>query len=352
MKSRILSTLVLLAAAAPAFAAELHVSSANGDDSANGSTLKPYKTICAAAQKAQPGDTITVSAGTYRETIDPPRGGTDDAHRITYTAAKGEKVVITGSDSGSTCGAWLCQHIWTHYDYTRDEAFLRENYPVLREACRFFLATLVTDPESGKLVTSPSNSPENSYRFTGPDGKKGETSLTYGATYDMQIIRELFQDTAAAASVLKMDSPLVAELDAAREKLAPTRVNAEGRIMEWIKDFEETDPHHRHTSPLWGLHPGTQTTPETPELFKGARLLLERRGDASTGWSMAWKANFWARLQDGDHSRKLLTMLIGRGAPNLFCMHPPCSPPGHPVPSKDSARRAGSPWTSPGKKVP
>lgn len=93
--------------------------------------------------------------------------------------------------------------------------------------------------------------------------------------------------------------------------------------MEWIEDYEETDPRHRHCSPLWGLHPGNQITTATPELLDGARKLLERRGDASTGWSMAWKANFWARLRDGDRGRKLLAMLIGRGAPNLFCLHPP-----------------------------
>ncbi len=225
--------------------------------------------------------------------------------------------------SGSTCGAWLCQHIWTHYDYTRDEAFLRENYPVMRDACRFFLATLVTDPKTKFLVTSPSNSPENGYVVPGKSDKKSVSTLTFGATYDMQIIRELFADTASAARILKTDADLVTRLDSARAKLAPTRVNAEGRIMEWIGDYKEAEPQHRHVSPLWALHPGTQITPATPELLKGARLLLERRGDASTGWSMAWKANFWARLRDGDRSRKLLTMLIGRGAPNLFCLHAP-----------------------------
>ncbi|BCU79799.1 glycoside hydrolase family 95 protein [Luteolibacter sp. LG18] len=227
--------------------------------------------------------------------------------------------------SGSTCGAWLAQHIWTHYDYTRDEAFLRENYPVLREASRFFLATLVEEPKNHWLVTSPSNSPENDYVIPGmnKDDKKSHTSLTYGATYDMQIIRDLFANTSAAAKVLKTDADLVKKIEAAEAKLAPTRVNSEGRIMEWIEDYQETDIHHRHSSPLWGLHPGNQITAGTPELFKGARLLLERRGDASTGWSMAWKSNFWARLRDGDRSRKLLSMLIGRGAGNLFCLHPP-----------------------------
>lgn len=221
--------------------------------------------------------------------------------------------------SGSTCGAWLAQHIWLHYQYTRDEKFLRENYPILRDASRFFLETLVKEPEHGWLVTSPSNSPENSYIHP----KGGATTLTYGATYDMQLIRDLFSNTAAAARVLKKDEPFVAELDASREKLAPTRVNGEGRIMEWIEDYPEKEPKHRHVSHLWGLHPGNEINLDTVELFKGARLSLERRGDASTGWSMAWKSNFWARLRDGDRSRKLLTQLITGGAPNFFCSCPP-----------------------------
>ena len=120
-----------------------------------------------------------------------------------------------------------------------------------------------------------------------------------------------------------MDDEFARRLDAARARLAPTRVNAEGRIMEWQEDFEETEVHHRHCSHLWGLCPGSEINPSTPELYRGARLSLERRGDASTGWSMAWKANFWARLHDGDRAEKLLSMLIGRGAPNLFCLHPP-----------------------------
>lgn len=227
--------------------------------------------------------------------------------------------------SGSTCGAWLAQHIWLHYDYTRDEAFLRKNYPVMRDACRFFLATLVEEPKNRWLVTAPSNSPENDYLIPGSDrdGKRQRTSLTYGATYDMQIIRDLFTNTVKAAGILKSDPDLTKQIEAATARLAPTRVNPEGRIMEWIEDYEEADPRHRHCSPLWALHPGNQITTATPELLEGARKLLERRGDASTGWSMAWKANFWARLRDGDRGRKLLAMLIGRGAPNLFCLHPP-----------------------------
>ncbi len=224
--------------------------------------------------------------------------------------------------AGSTCGAWLCQHIWSHYSYSLDKEFLRKNYPVLRGAAEFFLAALVPDPETGYLVTAPSNSPENHYVVPTKDGKKTKSALTYGATYDMEIIRELLKDTASAARVLGEDAAFVAKLDATRAKLAPTRLNADGRIMEWIKDYEETEIHHRHVSPLWGLYPGTHITEETPDLVNGARLLLERRGDAGTGWSMAWKSSLWAHLKDGDHAHKLLAMVIGQSNHNLFNMGP------------------------------
>ena len=221
--------------------------------------------------------------------------------------------------SGSTCGAWLTQHIWEHYLFTGDKDFLRQYYPLLKGAADFHLATLVKDPKSGKLVTAPSNSPENHYVLA-PDHKP---SLCVGATYDMMIIRDLFANTVAAAKLLGVDGGFAAKLDQARGQLAPTRTLADGRIMEWQEDFAEADPRHRHSSPLWGLHPGNEITPASPELFKGARLLLDRRGDASTGWSMAWKANFWARLHDGDRAEKLLNLLITNGADNLFCLHPP-----------------------------
>ena len=224
-----------------------------------------------------------------------------------------------GAGSGSTCGSWLVQHIWEHYLFTGDRDFLRAYYPVLKGAAEFQAATLATDPKSGKLVTAPSNSPENRYALA--NGYK--TSLCIGATYDMMIIRNLFANTAAAARALGSDAEFAAKLDRLFAELAPVRLHEDGRIMEWMDPFEEIEPHHRHVSLLWVLHPGNEITAATPELFKGARLALERRGDASTGWSMAWKANFWARLHDGDHAAKLLDLLISRGAPNLFCLHPP-----------------------------
>jgi len=224
---------------------------------------------------------------------------------------------------GPTCGAWLAQHLWTHYEFTGDKEFLRAYYPILRGASEFCVAALVEDPKQQKLVTAPSNSPENAYAYTNVAGQRQATALCVGATYDQQIIRGLLASTAAAARVLGVDAEFAKQLDATRARLAPTRVNAAGRIMEWQENFAETEIDHRHCSHLWGLYPGDEINPGTPELYRGARLSLERRGDASTGWSMAWKANFWARLHDGDRAAKLLSMLIGRGAPNLMCLHPP-----------------------------
>jgi alpha-L-fucosidase 2 len=121
-----------------------------------------------------------------------------------------------------------------------------------------------------------------------------------------------------------VDADFAQRLDAARARLAPHQVGRRGQLQEWLEDYDEPEPNHRHVSHLYGLHPGDQITASgTPDLFQAARVTLERRGDASTGWSMAWKANFWARLRDGDRAHKLLAMLIGRSAPNLFCLHPP-----------------------------
>ena len=228
-----------------------------------------------------------------------------------------------GACVGPTCGAWLAQHIAMHYAFTLDRDFLKQYYPLMRGASEFCQAVLVEDPKTGLLVTVPSNSPENGYRYKDRDGKTQTTSFCVGSTFDLQIIRALLAQTAEAARVLGIDTAFAKSLDATRARLMPTRVNSEGRIMEWQEDFEETDIHHRHCSHLWGLYPGTEINPQAPDLFKGARLSLERRGDASTGWSMAWKANFWARMQDGDHANTLVMMLIGRGAPNLFCLHAP-----------------------------
>ena len=227
------------------------------------------------------------------------------------------------ASAGPTCGAWIVQHVWTHYQFTQDQQFLKKYYPLLRGASEFCAAVLVEDPKTKALVTVPSSSPENSYAFKDAQGQRKVTWLCAGSTYDMQIMRGLFKATIEAARVLGIDADFAKKLETTSARLAPTKLNADGRIMEWQEDFEEVEIHHRHSSHLWGLYPGDEISSNTPELLEGARKSLDRRGDASTGWSMAWKANFWARLNDGDRAAKLLSMLIGRGAPNLFCLHPP-----------------------------
>ena len=227
------------------------------------------------------------------------------------------------ASAGPTCGAWLVQHVWTHYAFTQDKAFLRKYYPLLRGAAEFCAAILVEDPRTKALVTVPSNSPENSYAYQDKDGNRKTGWLCAGSTYDMQIMRGLFKATAAAARELGIDADFVQSIEATSARLAPTRINAAGRIMEWQEDHKETEIQHRHISHLWGLYPGDEISANTPELLEGARKTLDRRGDGSVGWSMAWKAAFWARLNDGDRAAKLISTLIGRGALNLFCMCPP-----------------------------
>jgi alpha-L-fucosidase 2 len=227
------------------------------------------------------------------------------------------------ASAGPTCGAWLVQHVWTHFQFTRDKEFLRQYYPLLRGASEFCAAALVEDPKTKALVTVPSSSPENSYAFKDSGGDRKVAWLCAGSTYDMQIIRGLFAATVEAAGILGIDANFAKKIAETSARLAPTKLNAEGRIMEWQEDFEEVEINHRHSSHLWGLYPGDEISSKTPNLMEGARKSLVRRGDASTGWSMAWKALFWGRLNDGDRAAKLLSMLIGRGAPNLFCLHPP-----------------------------
>ncbi len=234
-----------------------------------------------------------------------------------------------GWGSTCTCGAWCCEHLWEHYAFTGDRDYLRTVYPVLKGASEFFLDMLIEEPKHGWLVTAPSNSPENQYL----DRKGGELSTCMGPTMDMAIVRELFTNTMDAAQVLGIDPEFRDRMGAARSRLAPYQIGSYGQIQEWLEDYREADPHHRHTSPLYGLHPANQISPDkTPELAAAARKTLERRGDAGTGWSLAWKVNFWARLWDGDHAWKLLKRLMslnsetssGSGSyPNLFDAHPP-----------------------------
>ncbi|WP_407562877.1 glycosyl hydrolase family 95 catalytic domain-containing protein [Streptomyces sp. 184] len=219
-----------------------------------------------------------------------------------------------------TGGAWLALHIWEHYRFTGDLTALRSRYPALKGAAQFFADSLVTDPGTGHLVTNPSNSPEN--------GHHSGLSVCAGPTMDMQIVRDLFQAVADASVLLGTDADFRARVLSLRDRLAPAKVGAQGQLQEWQADWDAAAPDqgHRHVSHLYGLHPSNQITVRgTPALAQAARVTLERRGDAGTGWSLAWKINFWARLADGSRSYKLLRdqLTPDRTAPNLFCLHPP-----------------------------
>lgn len=229
---------------------------------------------------------------------------------------------IDGAQFGlwPTGGAWLCTHLWDHYDYGRDHAYLMSIYPLMAGAARFFLDTLQRDPSTGFLVTNPSMSPEN------PHGHGG--TLCAGPTMDMGILRDLFTQTIEAATILQADVALVGEMRAARDALAPYKIGRNGQLQEWQQDWDADAPEqdHRHVSHLYGLHPSRQIMPDdTPALDAAARRTLEIRGDRATGWATAWRINLWARLKDGDHAHNILRFLLGpeRTYPNMFDAHPP-----------------------------
>ncbi len=230
-------------------------------------------------------------------------------------------------------GAWLSQHLWEHYQFTGDKAFLRnEAYPLMKGAAAFCLDWLIKN-EKGQLVTAPSTSPENV--FITESGEEGDVSVA--TTMDMSIIWDLFTNLIEASEVLETDAEFRQTLIEKRRQLFPLQIGKKGNLQEWYKDWEDADPQHRHVSHLFGLHPGRQITPiRTPEYTAAAEKTLEIRGDGGTGWSKAWKIDFWARLHDGDHAYKLLRELLeltgvegteyadgGGTYPNLFCAHPP-----------------------------
>jgi alpha-L-fucosidase 2 len=219
-----------------------------------------------------------------------------------------------------TGGAWLCKHLWDHYDYGRDPAYLATVYPLMKGAAAFFLDTLVRDPKAGALVTSPSLSPENNHGHG--------SSLAAGPVMDQAILRDLFANCIAAAEVLGLDADFRARLAAARRALAPYRIGRQGQLQEWQEDWDEDapEPQHRHVSHLYGAFPSDQISIDTtPELAAAVRKTLETRGDISTGWAIAWRLNLWARLGDGDRAHRILKALLGpeRTYPNLFDAHPP-----------------------------
>lgn len=228
---------------------------------------------------------------------------------------------------------WNCHHLWEHYAFTLDRKYLERAYPVMLGAAEFYLDWLVKDPATGKLVSGPSTSPEN--RFIAPDGS--HCSMTMGPSHDQEIISELFTNVLEAAVILKDSSPLLEKVKSALANLAQPQIGKDGRLMEWSKEFGEAEPTHRHVSHLYMLHPGNQVDPvKNPELASAVRKSLEVRTDIGTGWSLAWKVNFWARLKDGNRAYKLLLNLLrptgnsglnmsnaGGTYTNLFCAHPP-----------------------------
>ena len=236
-----------------------------------------------------------------------------------------------------TGGAWLCEHIWQHYLYTLNTDFLREYYPVLKEAADFFQSLLIKDPKTGYWVTAPSNSPENAYIMPQlKDGKKQIGNTCIAPTMDMQIVRELFSNTLQAAKILGVDNELYSQWQEIITHTVPNRIGKKGDLNEWLDDWKDAEPNHRHVSHLYGLYPYDEITPwDTPALATAAKKTLKMRGDGGTGWSRAWKINFWARLQDGNHALVLLRQLLypvdpnstsgqnGGTYPNLFCAHPP-----------------------------
>ncbi len=216
-------------------------------------------------------------------------------------------------------GAWLATHLWEHYLYTGDRQFLREYYPVMKGSAEFFLDFLRPDPKRGWLVTNPSTSPENFPAgpanvkfFDEVTTMKTGTSLTVGSTIDMEILRELFRETAEVASILGVDLELREQLKAARARLAPLQVGKKGNLQEWLDDWDETEKSHRHISGLWGLYPGDEISPrKTPEFAKASQVVLEQRGLPGNGWSSAWKAACWARLGNGEKAMENLRYAAG-----------------------------------------
>ena len=230
-----------------------------------------------------------------------------------------------------TCNAWLCQHLYEHYLYNGNKAYLAEVWPIMKSACEFYIDFLTPEPEHGWLIVSPSYSPENRPSLPG----RAHFSVVQGTTMDNQLVRDLFTNSIQTATLVGDDPAFIDTLKTLRSQLAPMQIGRWGQLQEWMDDWDNPNDHHRHVSHLWGLYPGNQITSEgTPALFEAAKTSLVARGDASTGWSMGWKVCLWARLLDGDHAMKLIREQIkpailpdgrqqGGTYPNMFDSHPP-----------------------------
>ncbi len=231
----------------------------------------------------------------------------------------------------NTGGAWLALHAWQHYEFTQDIDFLREAYPLMKEAALFSLDAMIKEPEHDWLVTAPTTSPENAFYLN----DSTPVSVCMGSTMDVQIVSELYDAVCQSADILGIDEAFSDSIRDAKSHFPPMQVSGQGYLQEWLKDYKEVEPQHRHVSHLFGLYPGTMLTQsKTPELMDACRETLRHRGDEGTGWSRAWKICFWARLHDGDHAYHLLRNLLEPAVhldgshsagtyPNLFCAHPP-----------------------------
>ena len=221
--------------------------------------------------------------------------------------------------------AWLANQMWDHYQFSEDREFLsREAYPAMKEAAEFILGFLVEAPAgtpfAGRLVTNPSTSPENQYILNGKPAH-----LTYSCTMDIELIRELFENSRRAAEILGTDEDFRSRLDQTEHRLPPLQIGARGQLQEWIEDYPEAEPAHRHTSHLYSLYPGHDIDQgTTPEYAAAARKTLELRGDGGTGWSEVWRTALWARLRNSERAYASLKLLITKNTlPNLFDLCPP-----------------------------
>jgi alpha-L-fucosidase 2 len=212
-------------------------------------------------------------------------------------------------------GAWLCTHLWEHFAYTADTAFLRREYPILKGSVQFFLDFLVPGPDGRWLVTNPSSSPENFPDRPGNGRYFDEvigaflpgTNICAGSSIDMQILTDLFREYVQAAGILRTDAGTVDSVRGALSRLLPPQIGKDGTLQEWAEDWGQTEHPHRHLSPLYGLYPGNVFSfGKTPQLIDPCRRLLVQRGDSSAEWARAWKVALWARLRDGNHADAVL----------------------------------------------
>ena len=272
---------------------------------------------CAEPLFAMIKDLSVTGARTAKEMYD---AGGWVAHHNTDLWRASAPIDAANSGMWPSGGAWLCQHLWEHYAFSNDKAFLKDAYPLMKGAAQFFVDTLVEEPKHKWLVTCPSVSPEKSTQF--------RTAVCAGPSMDEEILRDLFTYCIEASKILNTDADFSKKLEGMRARLAPIQVGAQGQVQEWLEDWDlaSGDLQHRHISHLYALYPGAQITPRgTPALADAAKVTLNTRGDNSTGWATAWRIICWARLGDGNRTYKVLSTLFDtrHTALDMFDLHPP-----------------------------